>query len=104
MPEWRAADAAQFRSAAEVTGDFTGAGWDLVARDEVTWLRSPSLAADYERLRMRSVSMFERISDEAADAGFARIEAALPSLADEPQYETSALLVFRRRRIGALPH
>ena len=31
-----------------------------------------------------------------AVTGFARIEAALPSLADRPQYETSELLVFQR--------
>ena len=34
------------------------------------------------------------ITEEVAEAGFARIEAALPSLGDGPQYETSELLVF----------
>jgi len=36
------------------------------------------------------------MSEEAAEAGFAKIEAVLPSLGDEPQLETSALLVFER--------
>lgn len=96
MPEWREVDRAQFRSENEVTSDFAGAGWTLVARDEVTWLRSASLADDVERLKLRAVSAFEHMSDEVVEEGFARIEAVLPSLGDGPQYETSELLVFRR--------
>lgn len=49
-----------------------------------------------ERLKLRSVSAFEHLSEEAIESGFARIEAALPSLAGGPQYETSELLVFQR--------
>lgn len=96
VPEWKRADAAQFGSEAEVTSDFTGAGWTLVSREEVTWLRSANLAEDLERLKLRSVSAFEHLSEEAIESGFARIEAALPSLGGGPQYETSELLVFQR--------
>ena len=96
VPEWRNVDQAQFRSEEEVKGDFAGAGWTFVARDEVTWLRSGNLAEDFERLRLRAVSVFEYLSDEVVEAGFANIEAALPSLGDGPQYETSKLLVFER--------
>ncbi|MEV0715831.1 methyltransferase domain-containing protein [Asanoa sp. NPDC050611] len=96
VPEWRAIDAAQFRSQAQVKSDFTDAGWALVGHDQVTWQRSPSLAADVERLKLRAVSAFELMSAETVEAGFARIEAALPSLEDGPQYETNDLLVFRR--------
>jgi SAM-dependent methyltransferase len=96
MPGWREADRAQFRSGKEVQTDFTGAGWTLVSRDEVTWLRSASLAQDFERLKLRAVSAFEHMSEEVVEAGFARIEAALPLLGEGPQYETSELLVFQR--------
>jgi ubiquinone/menaquinone biosynthesis C-methylase UbiE len=96
VPEWREVDKAQFRSEEEVKSDFAGAGWTLVARDEVTWRRSANLAEDYERLKRRAVSVFEHMSAAAVDAGFARIEAALPSLGDGPQYEASHLLVFQR--------
>jgi SAM-dependent methyltransferase len=96
VPEWKKVDSAQFRSEGAVKHDFAGAGWTFVARDEVTWLRSASLAEDLERLKLRSVSMFELMGDKAVEAGFARIEAALPSLGDGPQYETSQLLVFQR--------
>ncbi|MEH1127241.1 class I SAM-dependent methyltransferase [Micromonospora sp. CPCC 206061] len=96
MPEWKKVDTAQFRSEAEVRSDFEGAGWTLVSRDEVTWLRSANLAEDLDRLKLRAVSVFEHMSEEAARAGFARIEAALSSLGDGPQYETSQLLVFQR--------
>ena len=96
VPEWRRVDQAQFRSEEEVKRDFAGAGWTLACRDEVTWLRSPNLAEDFERLKLRPVSMFEHMTEDVVEAGFARIEAALPSLGDGPQYETSALLVFQR--------
>ena len=76
--------------------DFAGAGWTLVSHEEVTWLRSANLAEDFERLKLRPVSVFEHMSEEAVEGGFARIESALPSLGDGPQYETSALLVFQR--------
>lgn len=95
VPEWREVDRAQFRSAHEVTADFTDAGWTLVARDEVTWLRSATLAEDVARLRLRAVSAFEHMDEAAVEAGFARIEATLPSLDRGPRYETSELLVFR---------
>lgn len=96
VPEWGEADRAQFRSEEEVRSDFAGAGWTLVSRDDVTWLRSATLAEDFEKLKLRSVSLFEHISDEVAEEGFARIEAALPALDAGPQYETSRLLVFQR--------
>lgn len=96
VPEWMKVDTAQFRSEAEVTRDFAGAGWTLVASDEVTWLRSANLAEDYQRLKLRAVSLFAHVTDEVADAGFVRIDAALPALADGPQFETSKLLVFER--------
>jgi hypothetical protein len=43
---------------------------------------------------LRAVSLFEHLTEEAVEAGFARIRAALPALGDGPQYETSVLLVF----------
>jgi SAM-dependent methyltransferase len=97
MPEWRKVDTAQFRSEEEVKSDFTGAGWTLASRDEVTWLRSANMADDVERLKLRAVSAFEYMSEEVVEAGFARIEATLPLLDDGPQYETSELLVFQRQ-------
>jgi hypothetical protein len=40
------------------------------------------------------------MSEEAVEAGFARIESALPSLGDGPQCETSELLVFQHEEGG----
>jgi ubiquinone/menaquinone biosynthesis C-methylase UbiE len=96
VPEWMKVHQAQYQSEEEVQNDFAGAGWTLSSRDEITWLRSASLAEDFERLRLRPTSLFEHLSDEVVEAGFARIETALPSLDHGPQFETSALLVFRR--------
>jgi ubiquinone/menaquinone biosynthesis C-methylase UbiE len=96
VPEWMSVHQALYQSEEEVQNDFAGAGWTLASRDEITWLRSASLAEDFERLRLRPTSLFEHMGEEVAEAGFARIEAALPSLDYGPQFETSALLVFRR--------
>jgi ubiquinone/menaquinone biosynthesis C-methylase UbiE len=96
MPEWMNVDRAQFRSEEEAKSDFACAEWTLVSRDQVTWLRSANLAEDFEKLKLRAVSVFEHMSEDVIEAGFARIEAALPSLGDGPQYETSDLLVFQR--------
>jgi ubiquinone/menaquinone biosynthesis C-methylase UbiE len=96
VPEWKKVDKAMFGSEEEVRSDFTGAGWTLVSCDEVTWLRSETLAEDYEKLKLRPCSNFEHMSEEVIEAGFARIEAALPTLGDGPQYETSQLLIFQR--------
>jgi SAM-dependent methyltransferase len=96
VPEWKKVDTASFRSEEEVKRDFAGAGWKLVSRDRVSWLRSANLAEDLERLKLRAVSLFAHMSEEVIEAGFARIEAALPSLGNGPQYETSELLVFER--------
>ena len=96
VPEWKKFDAAQFRSEEEVIGDFASAGWTLLSRDEVPWLRSANLAEDFERLKLRAVSLFEYMSEEVVEAGFTRIDAALPSTGDGPQYETSDMLIFQR--------
>jgi len=96
VPEWMNVHQALYQSEADVCSDFARAEWTLAFRDEVTWLRSASLAEDFERLRLRPTSLFEHLSEEEVEAGFAKIEAALPSLDEGPQYETSALLVFGR--------
>jgi SAM-dependent methyltransferase len=96
IPEMRNVDQAMHGTEEEVTWDFAAAGWTLVAHDEVTWLRSASLAEDVEKLKLRPVSACEHMSEDVVEAGFARIEAALPSLGDGPQYETNELLVFQR--------
>jgi ubiquinone/menaquinone biosynthesis C-methylase UbiE len=96
VPEWMDVDRAMFRSEEDVTNDFVDAGWALVSCDTVTWLRSASLAEDYERLKLRPCSNFEHMTEEMIEAGFARIKEALPSLDDGPQYETSQVLVFQR--------
>jgi len=36
------------------------------------------------------------MSEEVLEAGFARLQAAVPSLGNGPQFETSDLLVFER--------
>ncbi len=96
VPEWMQVHQGQYQSEEEVQSDFFSAGWTLASRDEITWLRSASLAEDFKKLKLRPTSLFEGMSEEVVEAGFARIEQALPSLDYGPQFETSAMLVFSR--------
>lgn len=58
VPEWwEAADKGQFGSRETVRREFVDAGWTLVSHDEVRWLRSESLAADYEKLKLRAIGL-----------------------------------------------
>jgi ubiquinone/menaquinone biosynthesis C-methylase UbiE len=95
VPEWMEVHQALYQPEEEVVNDFRGVGWTLAARDEVTWLRSTSLTGDYDRLRLRPTSLFEQMSEAEVEAGFAKIDEALPLLGDGAVFETSALLVFR---------
>jgi ubiquinone/menaquinone biosynthesis C-methylase UbiE len=95
VPQWMNVHQALYQTEERVESDFAGAGWTLASRDEITWLRSASLTEDFERLRLRPTSLFEHMSEDVVEAGFATIEAALPSLDNGPQFESSALLVFR---------
>jgi ubiquinone/menaquinone biosynthesis C-methylase UbiE len=96
VPEWKRIDRPQFQTEQEVERVFGLPGFMLANRDQVTWVRAANLTEDLDRLRLRSVSLFEHMSDEAAAAGFAKIDAALPSLDDGPQRETTPVLVFQR--------
>lgn len=99
VPEWMQVHQAQYETEHEVRTDFARAGWTVDARDEVKWLRAANLAEDVERLRMRPTSLFEHMSETEVEEGFATIDAALPSLDGGAQFETSALLVFRREEL-----
>lgn len=96
VPEWDSTHVAQFRTGEQVRSDFTGAGWDLVSQEEVTWMRSASLAEDHRKLTMRGMSTFDLLSPELVEEGFARIAKALPTMDQGPQFETNALFAFRR--------
>jgi len=96
VPEWKEIDTTQYRSEKDVKADFTDDGWTFVSRDEVTSLRSQTLAEDFDRLKLRALSTFEHMSEEVIATGFAKIDAALASMDDGPQYETSEMAVFQR--------
>jgi len=101
VPEWLEVDRRMYRSRAEVTADFTTAGWHFVSLDEIEWRRAENLTTDFERLKLRATSLFEQMSDELIEVGFARIAKNLPALDDgEPVFETSDLLVFERASTG----
>src|ERR671937_538118 len=53
-----------------------------------------------QRLKLRAVSVFEHMSEAVVEAGFRPIDAALPSLGDGPQFETSNLLVLSARGLA----
>jgi ubiquinone/menaquinone biosynthesis C-methylase UbiE len=90
-------DRQMYRPLDAVINDFGGAGWSFVTLDEVETTSAASMHEDYERLKTRSLSTFEHLSEDEIADGFAAIEEALKQVADDtPVTSRSDLLVFER--------
>ncbi|HEX4062957.1 MAG TPA: class I SAM-dependent methyltransferase [Streptosporangiaceae bacterium] len=96
FPAARVVDRQMYRPFDAVVSDFTGAGWSLVALDEVETTVASSRRQDFERLRTRALSTFEHLPDDEIERGFAAIEAALATMDDQPVVSRGNLLVFER--------
>lgn len=94
IPEAREADRKMYQPLRDVVANFGRAGWSLSTLDEVSWISASSRREDFERLKLRAVALFDQLADQVIEAGFAKIEADLPSLEDDEVVETNALLVF----------
>jgi SAM-dependent methyltransferase len=85
-----------FPTLGETKTTFTGAGFELVALDEVEFEIAASLAANLERLRHRGVSTLELLSDAEVEEGFAAMgRAAAEDAGRGPVREIGDLLVLR---------
>lgn len=96
FPAARTADRGMYRTLDEVVSDFTGAGWSLVALDEVKYVEASSQAENFERLRTRALSTFEHLREDEIEQGFAAIEAALQHAEDHPVVSSGDLLILER--------
>jgi SAM-dependent methyltransferase len=80
----------------ETTTTFTRAGFELLALDAVEFEIAASLAANLERLRHRSVSTLELLSEAEVEDGFAAMDrAAKAHPGGGPVREIGDLLVLR---------
>jgi ubiquinone/menaquinone biosynthesis C-methylase UbiE len=76
----------------------SAAGWELVALDSVAVDPCVTRGEDLARLRTRSMSTFEHLTDDECDEGFAAIAAGMRGTEDVPVAPVPAdLFVFAKR-------
>jgi len=97
FPQGYEVDAAIFQPLHEVIAMFTAAGWRVASFDLVTE-PSPGTREDMlERLRLRTFSLFARLSPDEQDEGLRRIEAAVAAEPGVPAPTfAEPLLTFER--------
>ena len=82
----------------ELTGTFASAGFERIALRAVVQELDPGLGALYERLKLRSLSTFELMTEEQITDGLEALRrAALAEHEPKPVREAIDLLVFRRQ-------
>ncbi len=96
LPGAAAADRRMYQPLDAIVADFTGAGWSWRTVEEVTVTQAASIAEDFARLRTRALSTFGQLPADVVERGFADIEAALPTMGEEPALSPADLLVFAR--------
>ncbi|WP_339929053.1 class I SAM-dependent methyltransferase [uncultured Brevundimonas sp.] len=95
FPRARDIELAMFPSTTEVRDVFAAVGLQMIALDTVREQFGHSLADTAQRLRSRSISTFEHLSEAEIEAGFARLDRDVAaSVTDEPNFGDSDLMVF----------
>jgi ubiquinone/menaquinone biosynthesis C-methylase UbiE len=77
FPRARAIEQELFPTLDEVVATFAGVGLRYVALEQVRQRFAPSLAGYADRLRLRAISVFEYLTEEEIEDGFARLDAAV---------------------------
>lgn len=84
FPRGFEADAAMFDTVAQTASYLSGAGWQVT---ELATLTTPAVRTrgeELERLRYRTLSTFEQLTDEELEVGFERLTRAVAEAPDEP--------------------
>jgi ubiquinone/menaquinone biosynthesis C-methylase UbiE len=89
-----AVEEAMFPSEAEARAVFEAAGFATVESVQMQIPFEGDLNAAVERLRLRAVSVFEHMSPQELDEGFARLDAALAAGTIEQKPTTGDFIVF----------
>jgi ubiquinone/menaquinone biosynthesis C-methylase UbiE len=96
FPRAREVDVAMYEPLRKVVERFYLHGWSQVALDQVTFVAAESPRQDFERLQQRALSLFEFLTSDEIDEGFAQIARALPSEQDGPVVHSGDLLTLER--------
>jgi ubiquinone/menaquinone biosynthesis C-methylase UbiE len=94
FPAAQAVDVEVFETLGETQELLAGHGWRFEAVDEVTYQVAPSRRANVERLKTRSLSTFEHLSEEEIEQGFAALDRAVAEDPGPPVFEVGLLLSF----------
>ncbi len=97
FPSALSIDEARLPDLAGLTATFEAAGFARIAHRVVTQEIDPSLRANYKRIKLKSLSTFELISDEEFQEGLEAMRKAAEAEAEpKPVLEDINLLVFRK--------
>ncbi|WP_405105107.1 class I SAM-dependent methyltransferase [Micromonospora sp. NBC_01405] len=98
FPRGLEVDTALFQPLHEVIAMFTAAGWRVTGFGMVTPASDGTRADVLERLRLRTLSFFARLSPDEAEAGLRSIEAAVSADPGAPSPALSEPLLTLERR------
>ncbi|MBM7788644.1 class I SAM-dependent methyltransferase [Tenggerimyces flavus] len=84
FPRGYEVDAAMYDTVDSVSSLLASAGWHVEELTSVTSPSSLTRAEELSRLRYRTLSTFEQLTDEEIRVGFDRLERAVASAPDEP--------------------
>lgn len=80
FPRGYEADASLFQPLHEVIAKFTSVGWRVASFGTVTEPSSGTCGDMLKRLRLRTLSFFAQLSHDELEAGFRRLEQAVPQI------------------------
>ncbi|AKU17098.1 class I SAM-dependent methyltransferase [Luteipulveratus mongoliensis] len=84
FPRGREADASMYDSTEEMTTVLEGAGWRTTEIAEVTVQQQVTMQESLDRLRLRTFSTFEQLTEQEIAEGFARLERTVAATPDAP--------------------
>lgn len=96
FPRAREVELQMFPTSSDVQAVFAAEGFRTVALDTVRERFAPNLTEHAARLRTRSISTFEHLTDAEIDEGFRRMDAAIAADDGAPIDADSDLLVLAR--------
>lgn len=97
FPRGYETDAAIFQPLAEVIATFTALGWQVMSFGTVTEPSPGTRREMLERLRLRTLSLFARLTEEEIETGLRRLEEAVAADPDAPSPEFAEPLLTLRR-------
>ena len=94
FPRAREADMSMYETLDVLLSRFKLHGWKFGFLDEIEYVASPSRRDDFDKLKLRSLSLFEQLTSDEIDEGFSAIETGITYEPHEPVIHRGDLLTM----------